>query len=41
VSESLSNVFWVMLFIAALTAITAFFIPNVKPGQLREHLKDT
>jgi len=41
VSDSLSNVFWVMAFIAILTAATAFFIPDVKPGRLREHLKDT
>jgi EmrB/QacA subfamily drug resistance transporter len=39
VGESLSNVFWVLAFIALLTAITAFYIPKVQPGKLREYIK--
>ncbi len=39
VGASLSNVFWVIAFIALLTAITAFYIPKVQPGKLRAHIK--
>ncbi len=38
VTDSLSNVFWVTLIFALIAAATAWLVPYVKPGKLREHL---
>ena len=37
VSDSLSGVFWVTLVFAVLAAVTAWLVPHVKPGKLRDH----
>ena len=38
VGDSISNVFWVAVLIALVTAATAWLVPAVQPGKLREHL---